>query len=1585
MNTTRTSRISALLSLFAAVFAQAAPVATDNFDSYTAGATLVGGTAGAGWSAAWTGQGAYANIVSGTAGAITYTLDNGEVRGGGNALKITAPSDAENIGVLERAVPEITDGGDVFVSLVFKIKSGSAAGGVDQFDGVTFTTNNNVYYYAGDGAKSPTADAAGYAGYQGKAGARLAGGWQAVNKSLVIGQTYFLVIRYSGWNVGANQKNTYDIISTWLNPTTNDEGIPSTTTNGGTSDNTVAITRVGDSVGYGSTKFSSLYLNTIGLGPEYRFHIIDDIRVGRTWADVVGIPMPVVTAITPSSAMAGDPVILTGKSLGDVSVTIGGIAAVITSQSATSLTVTVPASLGLGGQQVVVTGPGGSVTKTLTIIRPPILDSATPGSGIGGDTVVLAGRNLEESAVTIGGLPAAITSNTGTELAIVIPAGLANGAQTITVSTNAGVATIAFTNTAPTPPAPVVSGVDSPTSRAGASVTLSGSDLAGAISVTVGGIAAEITSRANGALTITIPAGLANGEHPVVITTAGGETTTTLTLTDLIATDDFSGYTAGAAIAGVSAGTGWAGAWAANAGVTVTGDPADTVTYTLSNGTVLGGGQALKLALDTPLLGTFPRVLERNLARPVTTGEDVFVSFVCKIKNPATPDGSPVSTTDNVTSVWLAKDAVPDTRYDTHAYVGYTGKVGANIASPSSTTFVSTGLKAGQPCFVVLRYGGWDGSSYKKCRVWLNPANNDETAVSTTLTNERTASTAGYGSEGFLGLCVDTLGINSAGRYQVIDDLRVGYTWAAVTGPRTAFIAADNFDSYVPGAKLAGASGGAGWDGPWSAQSPATVTGNPADAVTYTLDNGTVRGGGNALKITGTGADVATTVAGVLERRFARVPAGDDVYASFVFKIKNPAIPDGSPLSGNTCALWYAADATKDPDRDIAAFAGYGGKAGGKLSAGWQTVTTPLVAGQTYFLVIRYSGWNSGVQAYDTCRVWLNPATNDEAATDPAITTERAGNSAGYGNTDIRGLYVSTLGLVAGGAYHIVDDIRVGSTWESVVGEPVPAYAPGTPPTLDALPSADIAPGSSVTLTGSNFAGLVRVMIGGVEAEITAASDSAITVTVPVDAVCGSVAVFTAAGSCIPAETLSLATPPVFASVPPASQVAVEGRPVNLAAPAWASGNISYTWQCRPSATATWESVPGDICTGADSAILSLTVPADKNSWQFRCVASTRAGSVESPPATLVVVGNLLAAPAGLAAGSGSSARFVYVTDRAAHTVSVLAPDGGLAPLAGVSGTSGDNDGPGSTARFDQPRGLALSPAGTLLVADSGNGLLRSVALDASAVQTLGATGSDAWLASPSAVVADAAGTAYIADTGNHLIKRLDNAGVMEILAGSGVSGTDNGPLLEAKFNTPAALAFSASGTLLYVADAGNHVIRVVDLAAGQVSTFAGRMASRGATDGDALSAASFDSPAGLALDDSGGLLYVADTGNSRIRVITTGTARSVATLAGSAPGFRDGPGADAWFNAPEALALAPDGALYVADTGNGVIRRVASGADALVSTPALKAVAFPPSDGSGPDDNKAGGGGGGAPSAWLLLALAVCAALRGRGHKRNS
>jgi sugar lactone lactonase YvrE len=262
--------------------------------------------------------------------------------------------------------------------------------------------------------------------------------------------------------------------------------------------------------------------------------------------------------------------------------------------------------------------------------------------------------------------------------------------------------------------------------------------------------------------------------------------------------------------------------------------------------------------------------------------------------------------------------------------------------------------------------------------------------------------------------------------------------------------------------------------------------------------------------------------------------------------------------------------------------------------------------------------------------------------------------------------------------------------------------------------------------------------------------------------------------------------------------------------------------------------------------------------------------------------------------------------------------------------------------------------------------------------------------------------------------------------------------LLAAKFNAPAGVAVDVSGSHLYIADTGNHAIRLINLANNTVSTFAGAPGASGVTDGP-YADARFNAPADLVVDGNGDV-FVADTGNSLIREITviSGT-RLVRTLAGgtltqgagasaaagalsqstgafpaalpaaagafpaamiapaevpaSAPaegGFLDGSGTDARFNPPGALALAPDGTLYVADTGNQALRTIAPDANATVGTiplhagPAVGDTGGSDTGGSGGKSGGGGGGGGGggAPSLWLLVALAALTALRVRTRR---
>ena len=195
----------------------------------------------------------------------------------------------------------------------------------------------------------------------------------------------------------------------------------------------------------------------------------------------------------------------------------------------------------------------------------------------------------------------------------------------------------------------------------------------------------------------------------------------------------------------------------------------------------------------------------------------------------------------------------------------------------------------------------------------------------------------------------------------------------------------------------------------------------------------------------------------------------------------------------------------------------------------------------------------------------------------------------------------------------------------------------------------------------------------------------------------------------------------------------------------------------------------------------------------------------------------------------------------------------------------------------------------------------------------------------PFGVALDAQGLVYVADGGDsNRIRRIDSQGLVSTLAGAR-EGFADGLGAAAAFHTPSALALDRFGNL-YVADTGNHAIRKIS-PNGSVTTLAGD-GQPGDADGTGR-AARFHAPVGLAVDTHGNV-YVADTYNDRIRRIAPDGV--VTTLAGSArPGLADGPAAGAAFDTPSAIAVARDGTLFVADTGNNAIRRI--GTDGVVST----------------------------------------------------
>jgi len=196
-------------------------------------------------------------------------------------------------------------------------------------------------------------------------------------------------------------------------------------------------------------------------------------------------------------------------------------------------------------------------------------------------------------------------------------------------------------------------------------------------------------------------------------------------------------------------------------------------------------------------------------------------------------------------------------------------------------------------------------------------------------------------------------------------------------------------------------------------------------------------------------------------------------------------------------------------------------------------------------------------------------------------------------------------------------------------------------------------------------------------------------------------------------------------------------------------------------------------------------------------------------------------------------------------------------------------------------------------------------------------TGTNARFTYPESVAVDSGSNIYVADTGRNTIRKITPAGVVSVLAGSGVSGYLDGTGTNAQFYSPYGIAVD-SGSNVYVADKNNCCIRKIT-PTGVVSTFAGSRLT-GFANGTGTSAMFFD-PLSVAVD-SGSNVYVADTYNNMIRKITPGG--MVTTLAGSlTSGTTDGTGTNAKFATPQAIAVDSGSNVYVADTGNYTIRKV--------------------------------------------------------------
>jgi sugar lactone lactonase YvrE len=283
-----------------------------------------------------------------------------------------------------------------------------------------------------------------------------------------------------------------------------------------------------------------------------------------------------------------------------------------------------------------------------------------------------------------------------------------------------------------------------------------------------------------------------------------------------------------------------------------------------------------------------------------------------------------------------------------------------------------------------------------------------------------------------------------------------------------------------------------------------------------------------------------------------------------------------------------------------------------------------------------------------------------------------------------------------------------------------------------------------------------------------------------------------------------------------------------------------------------------------------------------------------------------------------------------------------ITTIAGGDSTGLGDGGPATACELNNPYSTAIDAAGNLYIADAGNNRVRKVNT-AGIITTIAGTGVEGYggddsaattakLAGPVGVAVDASGNLYISDDYNARIRKVNTSGIITTIAGIsayGYSG-DNGPATAAKLYSPHGIAVDGSGNV-YVCDALNNCIRKINTA-GIITTIAGTGMPGYSGDGYAATAAKLDQPFGIALDDSGNI-YFAEWGNNCVRKINT--SGIINTIAGgnNTLGFSgdNGPATAADFHIPIGIAIDGNGNIYIGDSYNNRVRKINS--SGIIST----------------------------------------------------
>jgi sugar lactone lactonase YvrE len=273
----------------------------------------------------------------------------------------------------------------------------------------------------------------------------------------------------------------------------------------------------------------------------------------------------------------------------------------------------------------------------------------------------------------------------------------------------------------------------------------------------------------------------------------------------------------------------------------------------------------------------------------------------------------------------------------------------------------------------------------------------------------------------------------------------------------------------------------------------------------------------------------------------------------------------------------------------------------------------------------------------------------------------------------------------------------------------------------------------------------------------------------------------------------------------------------------------------------------------------------------------------------------------------------------------------------GEKGFAGDG-GPAQAALLNGPFDIAFDDAGNLYFSDTFNNRIRRVDARSGVISTVAGNGEKGYsgdggpataasLNEPYGIVVDRAGDIFVADRLNRRVRRIDAvSGIISTLAGTGeaVYGGDGGPAARAGLAEPNGLALDVAERRLYVADVADHRVRVVDLVAGTIATFAGTGSAEHSGDGGpAREAGVFGARAVKYAAD--GTVYILERQGSSLRTVDpkSGVISTIAGTTARGYGGDGGPALEAVFDAPKEMAIDRDGSLLIVDTENHAIRRI--------------------------------------------------------------